>query len=134
MEKVFFDSSAIMAWYKKQESESLVDYYLKKSSNSEINGFIYETDLAEIIAQVAKHENDWSLAKEFVQDLLSFVGLTKVSVSWEILKASTKYQFSGEIKSSAAVLLSGAKSQKAKIITPDPTFKQFGNEVEFIWV
>jgi predicted nucleic acid-binding protein len=134
MEKVFFDSLAILSWYKKQASESLVDYYLKKISDSEVNGLICETDMAEILSQIAVYENDWPLAEEFVQDLLSFVGLKKISIDWQTLEIAAKYQFSGQTTLPAAILLAAAKTQKAVIITPNPAFKQFGKEVEFIWV
>jgi len=135
MKKVFFDSSAILTWYKHQDKFETVDKYLKQVANSEILGFICEINLVEILYQIGRYENyDYNLAEEFVDDLLNLVGLRKVSADWQILKQAGKFKMQGNIALPNCILLASCQLQKGQILTSDPEFKQFKKETSFIWL
>jgi predicted nucleic acid-binding protein len=135
MKKIFFDSSAILTWYKHQEKFEIVDNYLKQVSNSEILGFICEINLVEILYQIARHENNnYSLAEEFVDDLLNLVGLKKVVADWQTLKQAGKFKMQGNIALPDCILLASCQQEGAKILTSDPEFRQFEKEYSFIWL
>jgi predicted nucleic acid-binding protein len=131
--KIFFDSSAIMTWYKQQKNFEIVEKHLEQVTNSEIEGFISEINLVEILYQVSRIE-DYNTALDFINDLTDFVGLKAVSHDWKILKKAAKYKIPGNIALPDCILLATAVEYKAKIITTDPEFKQFEKETGFIWL
>lgn len=133
MQKIFFDSSAILTWYKSQNNSDFVNTFLKQVFNSEIEGYISEINLAEILYQIARYEDNFALAEEFVEDLLNQTGLIKVSTDWDLWQKAAKYKVAGNIALPDCILIASAKKLQAKIITCDPEFKQFEAEVEIVW-
>jgi|688.fasta_scaffold77624_2 predicted nucleic acid-binding protein len=133
MQKIFFDSSAILTWYKTQNNSETINNFLKQVFNSEIEGYICEVNLAEILYQIARHENNFALAQEFVDDLLNQVGLLKVPTEWGLWQKAAMYKMAGNIALPDCILIASAKKAKAKILTCDPEFKQFEMEAEIIW-
>ncbi len=133
MQQIVFDSSAILTWYKLQNNFETIDSYLKKVNNSEIEGYICEINLAEILYQIARLEDDFEIGLEFINDLINQVGLKKIDTDWSILKQAAKYKVAGNIALPDCILLATAINFEASILTCDKEFKPYEKEASIIW-
>jgi predicted nucleic acid-binding protein len=100
-----------------------------------------EHDLDLVISVINLGEVWYSIARTYSEkeadravEQVRSIGIREVSADWEVVQVAARFKARGRIAYADCFSLALGKIHKAYVVTGDPEFRQFAEEVEIEWI
>ena len=132
MKRYVFDSYAILAFLEDEKGADLVETALKEVISSKARGFLSVINWGEIYYSVMREQGQDEA--EVVLAHVPSYPIELVNANLDLTKAAARLKGRYPIAYADCFAAALAKKKKAKVLTGDPEFKLFENEVEIMWL
>lgn len=129
---IVLDSWAIIAFFENEPAAQQVEQLLISSLETNRGLFICVVNLAEVWYSVARAYSS-EAADTVIQQILS-LGIETVPADWEVALRAAQFKARGNIAYADCFAAALAIDREAELVTGDPEFEQFQDQVKISWL
>ncbi len=127
------DSWALMAFFEGQEpAAAKVEEMLAQAHEEGTPLFMATINLGEVWYSSARAESE-AAAEERVADVLK-LGVEIIPADWALTRQAAPYKARGGVSYADCFAVALARMKKAELVTGDPEFRAFKDEVKILWL
>jgi ribonuclease VapC len=126
------DSYALMAFFEDEPGADFVRGLILKAEEGSMNLLMSVVNLGEVWYSIAR-TNSAKVADQYVQEIMG-MAIEIVEADWQLTHQAAAFKVNGNISYADCFAAALAKTRKAELITGDPEFKGFQDDIKIEWI
>lgn len=127
-----FDTFALASYFLGEEPGKKIRNLMKKLEKRKEKAFLCEINLGELYYALFRKKGQ-AMAEEAIEDIKT-LPITLIPAEWDLILQAAKIKATKPISFADAFVAALAQEKEGTIVTHDPEFKIFENEVEILWL
>jgi ribonuclease VapC len=126
------DSYALMAFFEDEPGADFVRGLILKAEEGSMNLLMSVVNLGEVWYSIAR-TNSAKVADQYVQEIMG-MAVEIVEADWQLTHQAAAFKVNGNISYADCFAAALTKTRKAELITGDPEFKGFQDDIKIEWI